>query len=160
MNNKASINSITPHWSNLFLLLYSPFLYTLAFFCLFCNNQVYSILASLYLIFFCQKRFTWRYMNSLLILLQIFIQILCPQFCFHGDIILNMTNLTLQIISNSLSRHNFFLNPLYNLACCKLFIFLFFIVSLLVLESKFHEGSYIHLYSLMSLVPRTMPSTK
>lgn len=74
-----------------------------------------------------------------------------PQCCFHGDIILNMTNLTLQIFSIPLSCHIFVPNnPLYNLAYCRLYKFLLFIVSLLVLESKFHEGRDFCLCSLMS----------
>lgn len=117
---------------------------------------------SFYLIFFCQKVFTSRYMDSLLILLlQIFTQTSHPQCSFHGYIILNMKYLTLQIFSIPLSCHIFVLyfSTLYSLACYD-FTYLF-IASLLVLESTFHEGRYFCLCSsLMSLVLKTVTSTK
>lgn len=126
--------------------------------CSFCKNQVYSF----YLIFFCQKVFTSRYMDSLLILLlQIFTQTSCPQCCFHGYIILNMKYVILQIFSIPHTCHIFVLyfNSLNSLACYDFTCL--FIASLLVLEFILHEGRYFCLCSsLMSLVLKTVASTK
>lgn len=112
--------------------------------CFFVLSATTKCTLSFYLMFFCQEHFPSGHIDSLFILLlQFFAQTSCPQYCFHGYSILNMTNLTLQIFSISLSCHIFVLNnTLYNLGCYRLYVFLLFICSLLILESTFHGGRY------------------